>query len=153
MPNAVKWSALGAYTTAIAGAGVAPTLKNLAAAAQKIGNEIDATATRDQLAEWDLQVRFASAPAAGAYVALYFIQAVDGTNYADGDDTVVPPQSAWVGNFPCRAVATQQRVALSGVRLPPTKFKPLAINKGSTAFTNTDNENVLSYRNYDSELQ
>jgi hypothetical protein len=155
MANKVLWSALGTYTAAIAGASVSPSLKNLAAAAQKIGNEIDLTGSgvRDMLAEWDLLVRFASSPSSGAYVSLYLIQAVDGSNYADGDDTIVPPQSAWVGNFLCRAVSTAQRVVLAGVRLPPTKFKPLIINNGSTGFTNTDNENVLSYRTYEPEIQ
>jgi hypothetical protein len=98
-------------------------------------------------------VRFASAPASGAYVSLYFILSVDGTNYQDGDDSIAPPQSAFVRNFPCRLVDTQQRISLSGIRLPPTKFKPLVINNGSTAFTNTNDENVLSYRAYDPEIQ
>jgi hypothetical protein len=155
MANKVLWSALGTYTTAIAGGASAPTLKALSAAAQKIGDAIDLTGAgaRDILSEWDLMVRFASAPASGAYVSLYFILSVDGTNYQDGDDSIAPPQSAFVRNFPCRLVDTQQRISLSGIRLPPTKFKPLVINNGSTAFTNTNDENVLSYRAYDPEIQ
>jgi len=153
MPNAVKWSALDTYTTAIAGAGVAPTLKNLANAAQKIGNEIDATASRHILADWDLQCRFQSAPVAGGYVELYHIPAIDGTNYGDGDDSVAPPRSCWVGNFPVRAVTTQQRVPLPKVQQPATKFKPLVINKSGFAMTNTDNENILSFRAYEPEIQ
>jgi len=154
MANAIKWSALGTFTTAIAGAGVAPTLKALANAAQKLGAEIDnATATRNVLADWVLDVRGASAFTAGTWVELYFVQSVDGTNYADGDDSVAPAASALVGTFPLRAVSTQQRLALRGIELPPTKFKPLVINRGGQAFTNTDNENVLSYRPYNPEIQ
>lgn len=153
MPNAVKWTALDTFTTAIAGAASAPTLKNLANNAQKIGNEIDATATRHILADWDLFCRFTSAPVAGGYIELYHIPAVDGTNYTDGDDTVAPPRSTWVGNFPVRAVTTQQRVALVKVQHPATKFKPLVINKSGFGMTNTDNENILSFRAYDPEIQ
>lgn len=150
-----KWSALGTYTTGIAGAGVAPTLKNLASGGQKLGSEIDLTGANDRniIADFDLQVRFASAPTAGGYVELYAIQDVKGDgSYQDGDDTVVPPLTARIGTFPIRAVSTQQRVALRGVIVPATKWKPLIINSASTAFTNTDNENVLSYRVYTPEL-
>lgn len=153
MANKILWSALGTYTTAIAGAGVAPTLKNLANGGQKIGNEIDNTSARDQYADWDLYCRFASSPSAGGSCDLYFIQAVDGTNYQDGDDSVAPPVTAYVGSFPVRAVTTQQRVDLRQVMLPATKFKPLLINNSGQAMTNTDNENILSYRPYDDEVQ
>jgi len=157
MANAVKWSALGSYTTAISGTTLAPTLKNLGAAARVLGNEIDNTLAppsgRFTLSEWDLLVKFITAPAAGAYLSLYFMQAVDGTDYQDGDASVVPPQSAWVGNFLARAVATSQRIALSGVRLPPTKFKPLVTNNGSTGLSNTDGDSILSFVTYDPEVQ
>jgi hypothetical protein len=157
MANEVRWSALGSYTTAISGTSLTPTLKNLSAAARVLGNEIDNTqappTARNTLSEWDLLVRFASAPATGAYLSLYFMQAVDGTNYQDGDASTAPPQSAWVGNFLARAVATSQRIALSGVRLPPTKFKPLIVNNGSTGLTNTDGDNILSFVTYNPEVQ
>lgn len=143
-----KWSTLGTYTTAIAGAATAPTLKNLANNGQKIGNEVDNATNRYLYADWDLKCRFQSAPSIGGYIALYLIPAIDGTNYTDGDDSVAPPPSTWIGNFPVRAVTTQQRVSLRGSLLPPGKFKPLAINKSGQSMTNTDDENVLSYRPY-----
>ena len=152
MANAIQWSALGSYTTIIAGADVAPTLKNLASAGKKLGNEIDNTGG-NLYADFDLLCRFAAAASAGGYVALYFIQAVDGTNYADGGDAVVPPATSMAGMFPVRAVDTAQRVALAHILLPATKFKPLILNSGGQAFTNTSDENVLSYRTYTEEIQ
>jgi len=154
MAHEVKWSALGTFTTAIAGADVAPTLKNLANNGQKLGNEIDnATSARNMYADFDLLCKFQAAPSAGGYVALYLMQSVDGTNYADGSDSVTPPATALVGTFPVRAVTDAQRVALRHVLLPATKFKPLVINKSGQAMTNVDDENVLSYRPYNEELQ
>lgn len=148
MTTTRKWGTQGTFTTAIAGAAVAPTLKNLANAGQKIGGEIDNSSNRYIYADWDLLCRFASAPSAGGYVALYLIPAVDGTNYTDGDDSVAPPVNLLIATFPVRAVSTAQRVSAIGLRLPNGKFKPLVINVSGQAMTNTDNENVLSYRPY-----
>jgi len=155
MANQIKWPTPGTYTTAIAGAGVAPTLKALASNGRKLGSAIDTASggKRDQYADFDLQVRGASAFTAGALIELYLIPAVDGTNYTDGDDSTDPPATTFVGAFPVRAVTTQQRIALTRVPLPNTPFKPLIYNKAGQAFTNTDNENVLSYRTYNDEIQ
>lgn len=153
MANLIKWGALGSFTTIINGEGTAPTLKNLANNGQKIGSEVDGSTNRDQFADFDLYCRFQVAPSAGGYVALYLIQAIDGSAYADGDDSVAPPATSFVGNFPVRAVTTQQRVALRGVSLPATKWKPLAINKSGQAMTNTNDENILRYRAYNPEVQ
>ena len=145
-----KWSALGTFTTAIAGASVAPTLKALANNGRKLGSEIDPTGAGDRntLSLWQLLCRLTSAPGAGKSVDLYFILSADGTNYEYGDDSTDPPASAYVGSFPLSNVSTAQRITLRGVELPPCKFKPLLVNTSGQALTNTDNENVLSYRTY-----
>ncbi len=148
MTTTRKWGAQGTFTMAIAGAASAPTLKNLANAGQKIGNAIDNSSNRYIYADWDLFCRFASSPSAGGYVALYLIPAVDGTNYTDGDDSVAPPPNLLIATFPVRAVSTAQRVSAIGLRLPNGVFKPLVVNVSGQAMTNTDNENVLSYRPY-----
>ena len=155
MANAIKWSALGTYTTAIAGAATAPTLKNLANNTGKLGNAIDnATSGRDIYSEWELYVRCASAPTGNPFVDLYFIESADGTNYEDpgSSDSPVPAKMPVI-TFPIRLVATQQRIVIPRLILPPFKFKPMIWNNTGQAFTNTDNENVLSYRTYNEEIQ
>lgn len=156
MANLIKWSALGTYTTAIAGSGAAPVLKALASATLLLGNEIDnATTTRDQYAYWDLYVRGASAFTAGTAMYVWFLLAVDGTNYEDGAAGVQPGRSPDL-IFPVRAVSTQQRIAANGgfpLLLPATKFKCLFLNSGGQALTNTDAENILSYRPVNDEIQ
>ena len=153
MANAIKWSALGTLTTVINGADVAPTLKNLANNGQKLGAEVDNATDRNMYADFELLCKFQSAPSAGGYVALYLVQAVDGTNYADGDDSVAPPATTMVGTFPVRAVTDAQRVVVRHVLLPASKFKPLAVNKSCQSMTNVDAENELTMRAYNEELQ
>lgn len=148
-----KWSALDTFTIAIDGATTAPTLKNLASGGRKIGNALDLTGAgaRQMFAHWELYVRFTSAPTAGALVDLYFVPAIDGTNYADGSDSVDAPLSCLVGSFDVLAVTTQQRRPLLALPLPNVLFKPMIINSAGQAFTNTDNENILRYRTFTPE--
>jgi hypothetical protein len=154
MANLVKWSALNTFATGIAGGASAPTLKNLANNAAVLGPELDFSGAgeRHQFVALELLVRGASAFTAGGYAAVWFLRAVDGTTYEDGDASVTPARDSDV-ILPVRAVSTAQRIAQANIPLPPFKTKFLVQNKGGQAFTNTDNENVLSYRTYDDEIQ
>lgn len=145
---AVLWTSPAAIVTIINGDTTAPTLKALASAGTKLGSEQDGATNLVTFATFELQVRFTVAPTAGRPVELYIVPAVDGTNYADGSDTVTPSATCLVGSFLARAVTTQQRISLSGVLVPPFKWKPLIRNNAGQNFTNTDNENVLRMRTY-----
>lgn len=145
-----KWVAYGiSKTLIINGDATTPTLKALASAGQKCGNEIDNTTALYMNIDWELYVRGASAFTAGTTVDLYLVPAIDGTNYTDGaDDSTAPPSSTYHCSFPLRAVSTQQRISVTGRMIGPGKYKPVVINNGGQAFTNTDNENILYYRTY-----
>jgi hypothetical protein len=147
--NPVKWSALAAFAEILTSA----NLKNLLTLDAITGSEIDNTANY-QYADFDLYIRFAVAPAAGAYVSLWFLQAVDGTNYEDGSGTTTPVLPARPPDliFPVAAVATQQRIALRMRTLPNGKFKPYFYNNTTQGLTNTDNENILAYRRYNDNV-
>ncbi len=153
MPSQILYDASPSLTTVINDDASAPTLKNLANGSRKLGSEINNASALNQYGVFELQVRGASSFTAGGYVELYLIPSVDGTNYADGDDSTDPPSSCLAGIFPLRAVNTQQRLTLWGVVLPPLKFKPLIINRGSQPFTNTDGENLLRFGAYNDEVQ
>jgi hypothetical protein len=150
---ALKYTALGTFTLAIRGDGTAPTLKNLASGANKIGAEIDLTGSSDRQlsAVWQLRVRGASAFIAGEVVELYLVPSPDGTNYADGGDSVDPQKALLAFVFETRAVSTQLVQASRPLVLPPVKFKPLIKNATARGFTNTDDENQLHYRPYSVE--
>ncbi|HEX9696330.1 MAG TPA: hypothetical protein VGB64_08450 [Actinomycetota bacterium] len=149
----LKYTALGTFTLAIRGDATAPTLKNLASGANKIGDEIDLTGSSDRLlyAVWQLRVRGASAFVAGEVVELYFLPTPDGTNYTDGGDSVNPQKALLAFVFETRAVSTQLVLATPALVLPPVKFKPLVINTTARGFTDTDDENQLHYRPFSVE--
>ena len=150
MAKAIKWSSPSAASSGNAIAGTA--LNALANDARVIGSEIDNETGKHMYADFELLCDFASNPSAGGYVALYLIPSLDGTNYADGDASIVPAESLLVGAFPVQANTNDQRIHLRGVLLPPLKFKPLVVNKSGQAFT-SDNDHALSYRTYNEEVQ
>lgn len=152
MPNQIKWqTTIGTFNTLIAGATTAPTLKALASGGRKIGSAI--TGNRDQFCALRLRYRGASAPGAGAFVEVYLVPSVDGSVYSDGSDTVTPQNTVLAAVIPVAAVSTQQIIDVPKVELPPFDFKALVVNSTGVAFTNTDNENVLSFRPYNHEIQ
>lgn len=152
MANEIKWSGtLGTFTTLIDGSASTPTLKALASGGHKIGDAI--TGNRNRFCGIRLKCKFAVAPSAGGVVEIYFVPSIDGTTYGDGSDSVAPPVTFRATVLPVRAVTTQQYVDDAMVLLPPFDFKPLLINKSGQAMSNTDTENILSYRPYNEEVQ
>jgi len=110
------------------------------------GNAISSAISNDAATELDLFADFelyvatqAAARSAGAHVAMYILIELDGTNYTYGDATTDPPASAFVGSFPLDASANPRYVHLRGVRLPPTDFKVLLINKTGQALAASGN--------------
>ena len=81
------------------------------------------------LAELELVVTYGTAPTANTGVSVWFLRAVDGTNYEDGDNSTTPARLPDVV-FPLRAVTTAQRVTRR-VAVPPGVFKPVAKNDGT----------------------
>jgi hypothetical protein len=96
-----------------------------------------------------INVQFGTAPTAGRTIELYIIPALDGTTYADGSATYLPP-NLLVGAFVVVNTTNMQRIVLRGVPLPPAKFKALVRNNTNVAFTSTPEEtqmlNMLPYR-------
>ena len=154
MANKVLWDAEPSATTLIATDGA---LKNLAAAAGALTAEYDNGAALNRWADFELYVHdFAAAPVAGGYFSLYLFPAMDGTNYADGEDGdgADPNVSSaqLVGVFPIFAGDEDQRVPLLGIRLPPFAFKCWIVNNTSQAIPNTDGSFLKMYP-YTEEVQ
>jgi len=83
-------------------------------------------------ADFELVVTFGTNPTLDSTIDLYLVRAVDGTpNYEDGDASVRPNPSAFVGSFPLRAVTTGQRIVLRDVPLPPGLWKAVLHNNAS----------------------
>lgn len=141
-----KWSALGTLITYLS-----TELNSLASAANKVGAAIDNATNKNKLAIVELVVTFGTAPAAGKSVDLYAVFSADGTNYSDGDDTVDPPVTSYLGSFPVRAVTTAQRIVVANIPLlAPASFKFLLLNEAGQAFAASGN--TLKYATYNSEI-
>jgi len=146
MPNLVQWGDLGTITTSLD-----TGLNSLADSANALGTEIDNATDQNMYADFQLTAAYSVAPSAGGYVSLYFIQALDGTNYADGDGSTDPPASAMVGNWPLRAATGTQVHTLRHVLQPATKYKPLVINEAGQAMVASGN--TVKFRAYNEEIQ
>lgn len=150
------WSAQDTIVNLLLGAGVSPSLKNLAAAALQISADYDnstATTKRRPYADFYLHVRGATAFTSGDFISAYILSSIDdGTTWEDGGTSVTPARAPDI-IFPVNAVSTQQNVAIRGIVLPPGHFKVLLKNSGAVGFTNTDGENTLNMEPYSLEAQ
>ena len=115
---AVPWEAPTNRATGI-------TSSSITAGANALGDEIDNGTNLDRWAAFELTFTCSSAPTANTVVELYLIHALDGTNYEDGDATPTDPGKAPVAVFAARNVTSAQKVSVTGVPLPPFKFKSL----------------------------
>jgi len=98
------------------------------------GTEIDNGTNKDVFGQLELQVTFGTAPTAGGFVEIYMVNALDGTNYEDGSNTVDPGTHKLVDRIPVRAVTTAQRLNGRMLTLEPTKTKFLLVNGSGQAF-------------------
>jgi hypothetical protein len=111
-------------------------LNALASGARSVASSaIDNTSDLNLYVDIDLSVTFGSSPTAGRAVTAYLVPSVDGTNYADGSDTVAPAASLAVASFVVRAVNTAQRLVKRGVMLTPGKWKWIILNDTDQAFS------------------
>ena len=98
------------------------------------GAEIDNSASKDMYGQLELQVTFGTAPTAGGFVEIYMVNALDGTNYEDGSNTVDPGAHKLVDRIPVRAVTTAQRLNGRLIPLEPAKTRFLLLNGSGQAF-------------------
>lgn len=115
------------------------------------GTEIDNSTNLDTHGLLELNVTFATAPSANAFVALYLVTAPDGTNYSDGSSSIDPGGDTWVLNIPLRAVTSAQLKVTKIFELPNAKFKFILENQAGFAFPATGSTVELFTGNY--ELQ
>jgi hypothetical protein len=110
-----------------------------------LGTEFDNTTTGYFWGDFELVVTFGVAPTADTTVDLYLIPALDGTNYCDGGNSVLPVNTQR-GQWSLRNV-TSMRLPIHAVMLPPCKFKIFVFNNNSgQAFAGSGNTvKMLSY--------
>lgn len=129
MPSEIKWE------TAASRDELLTTQLNSLADQARIdrAGEIDNT-DGDQLGVLELNVTFGTAPDSGGYVLVYFVKALDGTNYEDGSSTVEPAAEAIIAHISLRATTSAQRRMSRPFELPPCKFSTILLNESGQSF-------------------
>lgn len=77
----------------------------------------------------------ASARSAGATIEVYLALALDGTNYADINETT----AELIASFPLDAATTARRAARRDIPIPPGKFQLFARNRTGQALASSGN--------------
>lgn len=130
----VKWE-VGTISTVIT-----TGLNALADEGNALSSEIDNTASLFLFDDVEFfHGTLGYAPADGAVIALYIVQALDGTNYEDGNASIDPPASNLVGVFNIRSATSAQRHVLRQIPIPPFKFKYVVINETGGTLPATGN--------------
>ena len=150
--NPVKWSALGAVVNLFAGA----TLQNKAAAAiSALSAEVD-NSQGNQYADFVLTWNPVSTPAAGGYVSVWLVKAMDGANYETLLGATLIPQRPANIIFPIGSEGSSahvtQRITIGPVLLPPGKFKAVVQNNTSVATEDSSGVSLLDMYPYNDNL-
>jgi hypothetical protein len=107
------------------------------------GAEYDNASNLFRFGDFEIDVTYGTNPAADGYVALHLVKALDGTNYEDGSSSLDPSNTTWVGAVNVQATTSAQKVTLTGVPLPPFKFKAILQNVAGQAMAASGNTVTL----------
>lgn len=136
MANIGKWNAPSSTVTVLT-----TQLDGLANNAATAASSAIANQTNlDIYTDWELVLGSLS-PAAGAFVSVYIMEAVDGTNYpapSAADMRLQTTQLLFVAPLGTTA-ATAQRIAIRNVVIPPGTFKIILDNQSGVALNATGN--------------
>ncbi len=124
-------------------------LNALADGANKLSASFDNSTDKFIFEDVEILVKSVTTPAADAHVKLYILPSVDGTNYADGSDSVDPADSNEVYTVLVRAAAADQYHTFRGVIIAPGLYKYLIMNELGVAMAAT--LNTLKRRPYNQE--
>jgi len=100
----------------------------VASASNVIGSAIDNATNLDDLADFEIQWSYSTAPTANKSLRLYAIYSYDGTNYEDGDTTNEPVRATLIRAWSPPADTATHRMVVGGCALLPYSFKLLVRN-------------------------
>lgn len=99
---------------------------------------VDNRANLDVYADVELVLGSLS-PTAGAYVALYILEALDDTNYAEATNLRLKTSQLLCVIGLDTTAATAQRIAVRNLILPPSKFKIVLDNQSGVSLAASGN--------------
>lgn len=146
MAGNLQWSA---YRAAIANQ-LTTELNSLAdGTVCALSSQYDNTSNLDMFADFELDLASLTITSANAFVTIFIVPSIDGTNYPDwSTGTYAAYHSQYArGNGIVKAVsATTARVNIEEVRIGPNKFKVAVRNGLGVAFASSGN--TLGMRTY-----
>jgi hypothetical protein len=147
MANIGKWNAPSATISVLTTELNSLANTTMSAASTAISNQTNLDVYAD------IEVNLAAlSPTAGAYVGLYILEAVDGTNYpAQSDADLRLTTSQLLASLPIGTTAsTAQRIVARNVLVPPGSFKLKLDNQTGVALAASGN--TVKFNVYDVNL-
>lgn len=84
-------------------------------------------------------------PTTGAYMTVYMVPQIDGTNFADNNVSI----AEILATFPLSISAGAKRTIRANIAIPPLQFKLSLENKANVTLNATNN--ILKFRRYNAE--
>lgn len=109
------------------------------------GTEIDNATNKNRFAIAEFVGTFGSAPDAFASIDLYAAPAPDGTNYGNGNSTLAPSPTMYIGSFVVQANTNPQRLVTQRMEIPPCKFKLVVKNRSGASLPATVTINLYTF--------
>lgn len=148
MANIAKWNAPSASVTVLNTELNTLSTNTMTAASSAIANQTNL----DMYVDVEINLGSLS-PTAGSYVALYILEAVDGTNYpaqSDADLRLTPTQL--LCTVPTGTTAsTAQRISVRNVVIPPGTFKIKLDNQTGATLAGSA-ANTVKFNAYNTNL-
>lgn len=150
MPAAIKWDA--PYNSR--GNVLTTELNSLASGSRSAPGPSAGIANQtnlDQYARVEFTITFGTAPDAGGFVNLHVVQALDGTNYEDGNSSTDPGSHTIVASIPVKPSTAAQRLVSRQFLIGPGPTKFILANRTSQAFPASGN--VVELFTFNDEIQ
>jgi hypothetical protein len=138
MTTTFKWAAWASRST-----GLTTELNSLANGAYSAaGSAFDNTTNLDEWAAAEIALASLN-PTAGAYLQLFLVQSLDGTNYEDAASSTNPGYHQSIAVVSLTTGAAAKKIDTAPFRIPPGKFKLVLLNKAGVALAASGNTVTL----------
>ena len=137
-----KWAAPVAITTALS-----TELNSLADGSYSAASSAYDNETNLYLYA-DVEIVLASlTPTSGAFIALYLVKSLDGTNFADGGGATAPAAADLVAQVDLSTSTGAKRRVVANIPIPPLQFKWILLNEANVALASSGNTLKVRYHN------
>lgn len=138
MATTFKWTGWTSRST-----GLTTELNTLANGAYSaVGTAFDNTSNLDQWAAAEIALASLN-PTTGAYLQLFLVQSLDGTNYDDAPSSTNPGYHQSVAAVSVATGSAVKKIDTPMFRIPPGKFKLVLLNKTNVSFAASGNTVTL----------